>query len=231
VWNPKPDRRCVATQLHGTDVARRSRARDYRTVLVSLAVARAAFAAIAIPLAPMLYDDHLVGLVALRPTKEVLLFSGFQMREGGVTLPPVILAAIPILVFGVWLFYVLGRAYARELHDGDLPKPVARLLPPERVKALSELLDEKGSRVVVLGRLAAFPSALMAAAAGASGMEPRRFLPADAAGALLSIAEVLVAGYVFGEAYKRAGTWITVFGLAVLFALLFFVGRALRRTS
>jgi len=215
--------------LHTTDVARHSRARDYRGVLLSLAVTRAVFAAIAIPLAPLLYDDHLVELVGLRPTKEVLLFSGFQMREGEVTLLPVVLAAIPIAVFGVWLFYVLGRAYARELHDGDLPELAARLLPPERVEALSKLLDEKGSRVVVLGRLAAFPSVLLAAAAGASGMEPRRFLPADAAGALLSIAEVLVAGYVFGEAYKRAGTWITVFGVVVLFALLFFVGRALRR--
>jgi len=201
--------------LHGTDVARRSRVRDYRGVLLSLAATRAVLAAIAIPLAPLLYDDHLVGLVGLRPTKEVLLFSGFQMREGEVTLLPVVLAAIPIAVFGVWLFYVLGRAYARELHDGDLPKLAARLLPPERVEALSRLLDEKGSRVVVLGRLAAFPSVLLAAAAGA----------------LLSIAEVLVAGYVFGEAYKRAGTWITVFGVVVLFALLFLVGRALRRGS
>lgn len=215
----------------GTDVARHSRARDHRGVLLSLAVARGVFAAIAIPLAPLLYDDHLVDLVILRPTKEVLLFSGFQMREGAVGLVPVILAAIPIAVFGVWLFYVLGRAYAKELHDGDVPKLAGRLLPPERVKALSKLLDEKGSRVVVLGRLAAFPSALLAAAAGASGMEPRRFLPADAAGAMLSIAEVLIAGYAFGEAYKRAGTWITAFGVVVLFALLFFVGRALRRAS
>ena len=218
----------MATQLHGTDVARRSRAREYRGVLLSLAAARAVFAVIAIPLAPVLYHDHVVELVLLRPTKEVLLFSGFQMREGDVTLPPVVLAAIPIAVFGVWLFYVLGRAYARELHDGDLPKLAARLLPPERVESLSTLLDEKGARVVVLGRLAAFPSVLLAAAAGASGMEPRRFLPADALGALLSIAEVLVAGYVFGEAYKRVGTWITVFGVVVLFALLFLVGRALR---
>ena len=221
----------MATKLQRTDVARHSRVRQYRGVLLALAAARAVFAAIAIPLAPMLYEDHLVGLVALRPTKEVLLFSGFQTREGEVTLLPVILAAIPILVFGVWLFYVLGRAYARELHDGDVPKPVARLLKPERVKALSKLLDEKGTRVIVLGRIAAFPSALMAAAAGASGMEPRRFLPADAAGALLSIAEVLVAGYIFGEAYTRAGTWITVFGVVVLFALLFFVGRTLRRET
>jgi len=38
-----------------------------------------------------------------------------------------------------------------------------------------------GSAEVELGRLAAFPSVLLAAAAGASGMEPRRFLPADAA--------------------------------------------------
>jgi membrane protein DedA with SNARE-associated domain len=85
--------------------------------------------------------------------------------------------------------------------------------------------------VVLIGRLAAFPSVLLAAAAGASDMKPRRFLPVDGVAALQSIAEVLLAGYVFGEAYKRAGTGVTVLGVALMFGLLFVVGRALRQES
>ena len=214
-----------------TDGAATSRTRQYRTPLVSLAAVRGLLAVAAIPLAPLLYHDHLLGLVLLRPTKEVILFAGFQIREGDVTVLPVVLAAVPIAVFGVWLFFVLGLAYARELQDGELPKLAAKLMPPDRVKALSKLLDEKGARVVMIGRLAAFPSVLLAAAAGASGMRPRRFLPLDGLGAMLSIAEVLVAGYLFGETYKRAGTWITMGGVVLLFALLFLVGRALRRET
>lgn len=222
----------ATTQLHApADGAAHSRTRRYRVPLQGLAVLRGVLAIAALPLAPLLYHDHLVGLVLLRPTKEVLLFAGFQMREGSVGLVPVVLAALPIMLFGVWLFFVLGRAYAREIERGDLPKLAAKLMPPKRVQALQKLLDEKGTRVVLIGRLAAFPSVLLAAAAGASGMKPRRFLPIDALGALLSIVEVLVAGYVFGEAYQRAGTWITAAGVALLFALLFVVGRALRTDS
>ncbi len=83
--------------------------------------------------------------------------------------------------------------------------------------------------MVVAGRLAAFPSSLLAAAAGASSMKPGRFLPADAMGAALSIVEVMVAGYVLGEAYERAGPWVTSAGVVVLIGLLVFVGRWLRR--
>ena len=214
-----------------TEAARDNTARRYRGALLSAAALRGALAIVAIPLAPLLYDDHLVAFVLLRPTKEVLLFAGFQVREGDVGLLPVVAASIPIAVFGVWLFFALGRAYARELRDGDMPKLAAKLLPPDRVKAMSKLLDEKGTRVVLVGRLAAFPSVLLAAAAGASGMEPRRFLPIDALGAMLSIAQVLVAGYVFGEAYKSVGPWITAMGVVFLFGLLFLVGRALRRSN
>jgi len=42
---------------------------------------------------------------------------------------------------------------------------------------------------------------------------------------------LFIAGYVFGETYKRAGTWITLAGVALLFGLLFMVGRALRTES
>jgi membrane protein DedA with SNARE-associated domain len=200
-------------------------------VLQVLAVLRGALGIIAIPLAPALYKDHLVGLVLLRPTKDVLLYVGFRLRDGSVGLVPILLASVPLAVFGVWHFFVLGRAYSKELHDGDLPKVAEKLMPPKRVKALSKLLDEKGTRVVLIGRLAAFPSVLLAAAAGASDMKPRRFLPVDGVAALLSIAEVLLAGYVFGEAYKRAGTGVTVLGVALMFGLLFVVGRALRQES
>jgi len=196
-----------------------------------LSVARGALGIIAIPLAPALYEDHLLALILLRPTKEVLLYAGFRMRDGDIALAPVLLASIPLAILGVWHFFALGRGYEQELSDGDLPKVAAKVVPPKRVNALSKVLDQKGTRVVLLGRLAAFPSILLGAAAGASGMKPRRFLPIDALGALLSIAEVLIAGYVFGEAYKRAGTWITVSGVVLLFAFLILVGRALRRAS
>lgn len=200
-----------------------------KPILLGIAAVRGALGLLAVPLAPALYEDHFMLLVLLRPTKEVLLAGGFLWREGDVSLPLLVLAAVPIAVFGVWLFFALGRAYGDELRKGTvLPKWGQRVLPPERVQALCRVLDRRGRGVVVLGRLTAFPSTLLAAAAGASGMKPRQFLPADSLGALLSFLEVIAAGYLLGEAYKRAGAWLTGVGVVVLVVVVVVVGRRLR---
>jgi membrane protein DedA with SNARE-associated domain len=84
-------------------------------------------------------------------------------------------------------------------------------------------------RVVFLGRLAAFPSSLMAAAAGSSGVSWRAFVIADTAGAITSLVVALGLGFALGEAYEDAGPWLTALGVAVLAGLVVLVGRALVR--
>jgi membrane protein DedA with SNARE-associated domain len=206
------------------------KASRYRTPLLWLAGVRAVLGVAAIPLAPFLYKEHFAVLVLLRPTKEVLLAAGFFIRQGDVHPAVVLLAAIPMAVFAVWQFYYLGRSFADELRSGEnLPKLAQKLLPPERVKKLCAALDRRGPRLIFLGRLATFPSSLLGTAAGTSGMEQRKFLPADGAGALVGILEVLVAGYFLGEAYKSAGPWLTGVGVAALLGMLFVFGRSLTR--
>ena len=194
-----------------------------------MAVLRAVLAVVAIPLAPVLYQDHFLAVVLLRPTKEVLLVGGFLVRQGDVGVAELAAAYVPLAVFGVWNLFFLGRVYADRIEGGDLPKAVTRILPPERIAKLQEVLGRKGTRVVFLGRLAAFPSTLVAAAAGASDMPTRRFLPADGAGAGVALAEVVLAGYALGAAYKEAGPWLAVLGVAVLAALAVLVGRQLHK--
>lgn len=201
-----------------------------RTGLLVAAAARGVLGIVAIPFAPALYRDHFVVLVLLRPTKEVLLAGGFLVRKGDVGLVPIVAAAAPLALLGVWHFFVLGRAYADEIDRGDgLPRWAHRVLPADHIRRLCRVLNKKGGRVIVLGRLAAFPSALLGAAAGASKMEPRPFLLADFAGCILSVAEVIGAGYLLGAAYKEAGPWLTAAGVAVLLAVLVLIGRLLRR--
>lgn len=184
-------------------------------------------AAAALAVAPWLYREHASVLVFLRPTKEVFLYAGFLVRQGDAALPGVVAAALPLLLGGVWLFFGLGRMYAGEIEEGDLPGLAGRILPKRRLDKLREVLDERGMRVVFLGRLAAFPSSLMAAAAGSAGVSWKAFLLADTAGALVSLAAVLAIGYGLGEAYEEAGVWLTVAGVVVLAVLAVVVGRAL----
>ena len=197
--------------------------------LLGVLVVRGALGLLAIVLAAGLYEEHFVALVLLRPTKEVLLAGGFFVREGDVGLPSLFLAAIPLNAIGVWASYLLGRSFACELDDGaELPGIAGRLLPARRIDDLRAVLERKGTRAVFLGRLAVFPSTLMAAAGGASGLEPRAFAVADTAGLVVSIAEVVAVGYVLGEAYERAGLWLTAVGAVVALGIMVLFGRWLR---
>jgi membrane protein DedA with SNARE-associated domain len=202
-----------------------------RSLLLALTAVRGVVAVIAIPLAPGLYKDHYLLLLLLRPTKDVLLLGGFLLRDGSVGLAPLLLAAIPLAVLGVWIFYALGRAYSDELRDksGDgLPTVVHRLLRPDRVRAMGDVLDDNRRLAILAGRLSVFPSSMLAAAAGAGGMEAKRFLPLDALGAALSIAEVLIVGYALGSAYKSGSAPLSIAGAIVFVATLVMMGRWLR---
>jgi membrane protein DedA with SNARE-associated domain len=200
-----------------------------RGALLAITAVRVVIGVLAIPLAPFLYEEHFLVLVLMRPTKEVLLAAGFLIRLGKIWWVPVIAAAVPLAILGVWQFYYLGRQYASEIRAGSMPWWAQRILPPKKVKVMQGLLKKKGMKLILLGRLAVFPSSVVAAAAGSGDVPSRRFLPADLAGGLLSILEVIGAGFALGYAYKRAGPWITVGGVVALAAIGFVVARGLRR--
>lgn len=200
-----------------------------RPLLLALAGLRAVLAIVAIPLAPALYEDHLAVLVLLRPSKEVLLFAGYAIRQHDVSVPVVVLAALPLLVLAVWVFYFLGKSYADDLNDADLPGVAGRLLPRKRVHALRDAVCDRGWPLVFIGRLASAPSTLVAAAAGGAEVEDRSFLAADLAGALTSLSAMLFAGYVLGEAREKAGPWFTIVGGIAVLGLLTLLGKQLTR--
>lgn len=202
-----------------------------RKVLLALAFVRLAMGVAAIPLAPLLYEDHFLVLVFLRPAKEVFLAGGFLARQGDVSVGLLVLAAIPLSIFGVWHFFLLGRAYASEIDKGELSGVAAKVLTPERIEKLERSLEKRGPKLVFLGRLAVLSSAAVAAAAGAAKMEARKFFPWDLAGGLLSIAYTVAAGWFLGEAYEQAGPWITVAGVVALFGFAVILGRSLQRDA
>ena len=207
----------------------RTRSPSARGLLLGAAAVRVVLGLIAIPLAPFLYREHFLVLVLLRPTKEVFLAGGFLARQGEVALWALFAAALPLCIGGVWLFYFLGRAYADQIAEGSLSGIAKRVLTPDRVTRFQGALEEKGPKLIFLGRLAVLSSAGVAAAAGAGGMPPRRFLLVDLAGGLLSIAYTVAAGYALGEAYEKAGPWVTVVGVIAFLGFAFLLGRSLKK--
>jgi membrane protein DedA with SNARE-associated domain len=197
--------------------------------LLWLAVLRGVLGIVAIPLAPMLYRKHFVVLVLLRPTKDVLLAAGFLVKRHDVGVPMLLTAAIPLLLLGVWQFYALGRIYGTASARRRLPRFARHVLPEKKLDAMCQVLEKKGTPVILVGRLAAMPSTVLAAAAGASNMEGKKFLRADTIGGLLSFVEAVGAGWALGAAYEDAGPWLTAGGFVALAVVAVLVGRWLRR--
>ena len=199
-----------------------------RKILLALAFVRIAVGLIAIPLVPLWFKDHFLLLVLMRPTKELFLAGGFLVRREEVDLLLLCLAAIPLSIFGAWLFYFLGRSYAKGIESGNLPDLVKKVLDPEKIKKFEKALDEKGPKLIFLGRLAVMSSAAVAAAAGAVRMDPKKFFPVDLLGGLVSIAYTVAAGYYLGEAYENAGPWLTGVGVIAFMGFAYILGRALK---
>jgi membrane protein DedA with SNARE-associated domain len=188
--------------------------------LLYLATLRTVLSMAAIPLAPVLFRRHFVVLALMRPSQAVILAGAFLARQGDVFLPTVLLAAIPMQVLAVWLYFALGRSWDDDIDsDDELPFLAARLLNRNQIKRLRDVLERKGARLVFLARFAIFPTGLVSVSVGASEMAPRRYLAADGAGLALSTAASVGAGYVLGIAYDGAKPWLAAVGVVGLAAL------------
>lgn len=207
----------------------RGKAHRFRGPLLWLAGVRIVLGLIALPLAPVLYKDHFLILVLMRPTKEVLLAAGFLARQDKVNLIEIVIAATPLAIIGVWHAFALGRGYATEIKSRSLPGIAGRILPPDKIKTMQKLLRKKGAKLIVLARLAVFPSTVLGAAAGSSGVKTKEFLAADGAGGLLSIAATVGLGYLLGGAYEGGKKWLTIVGVGALAVLAFVAARYLKK--
>ena len=188
--------------------------------LLWLAGVRLGLALIALPLIPVLYNHHFVVLVLLRPSLAILLAGSILARQGHVSLPAMLAAAVPLQLVAVWLYFLLGDAWQDEIEsDEKLPFLTARLLKPEQVRHLRETLRDYGPRFVVMARFAIFPVGLLAATAGASDMAPRQFFPADGLGLVAAVGLVVGAGYGLGASPQEIGPWLLAVGLAGLVTL------------
>jgi membrane protein DedA with SNARE-associated domain len=212
--------RNVVASVTSADSHGPRRSKRTKQGLLWLAGVRLGFALVALPLAPFLYRHHFIVLVLLRPSMAVLLAGAILAREGDISIWAMLAAAVPLQLVAVWLYFLLGDAWQEEI-DGDdqLPFMAARLLQPERVRHLRQTLRQHGPRLVLAARFAIFPVGLLAAAAGASDMAPRKFFPADGTGLVLVVGLVVGIGYGLGVSRHEVGPWLLVVGLAGLVAL------------
>jgi membrane protein DedA with SNARE-associated domain len=204
-----------------------------RRVALTVVVGRYAMMLGVVPAIPFLIaQERIALLVLLRPTKEWLLLGGAFLRvQGQPSVWLLFLAFLPLMVLVVWFFFIAGRAYQHVLRDGTGPRWLRRAIPPDKLELAQRMLIRRGPLIAVLGRLAAMPPTLLAAAAGISDISARRYLVADLLGALASFGVVVGAGYALGRAYDEGGPWLTAAGVALFVALLVLMTRWIRREA
>ncbi len=206
--------------------------RGWRRVALAVVVLRFAIPLAAIPLIPFLIGRNVTLLVLLRPQKEFLLVGGGQTRYlGEPGLLPLFLAYVPLGILAVSAFFVVGRAYRRALATETGPAWLQRMVPPHQLRLAQRVLARRGPFIAVVGRLAAMPPTVLAAAAGTSEVSPRRYLVADLVGAILGFGLAAGSGLALGRAYEEGGVWLTVLGVALFTAMIGLVTWWMRREA
>jgi membrane protein DedA with SNARE-associated domain len=148
-------------------------------VAIGVAIARYAIPLAVIPAIPFLIArGELALLVLLRPQKEFLLLAAAQLARTGAPSVALLFAAyVPLMIVAVWAFFIVGRIFRPALDAGEAPRWLTRILPPEQLDVGRRVIARRGPLIAVMGRMAALPPTIMAAAAGASDVDGRRYLP------------------------------------------------------
>jgi membrane protein DedA with SNARE-associated domain len=204
----------------------------WRRFSLVVVVARFAIPLAAIGAIPFLLVNDITLLVLLRPQKEFLLVGGGQSRFlGEPDLLLLFLAFLPLGLLAVPAFFVVGRAYRGALESGDGPSWLHRAIPPKQLDLAQRVLARRGPSIALLGRIAALPPTVLAAAAGLSDVDWRRYLFADAIGAVIAVSATLAVGFALGRAYEDGGPWLTGIGVVLFFGLILLFTRWLRREA
>jgi membrane protein DedA with SNARE-associated domain len=208
------------------------RVRRWRRPLLVLAILRYVVPIAALPLIPVLLPDRVPLLMLVRPGREVQLAAGGLHRVNGEPdLWVAFLAFLPLMVGAVWVFFLLGRAWRPELVRDDTDGWLARIVPPEVFAQFRRLLERRGPMLAFIGRIGALPPTILAAAAGTSDVDARRYLVADFFGAIVGFAMTVGVGWALGTAYERGGWWLTIAGLLLFFAVVAWISNWIRRES
>jgi membrane protein DedA with SNARE-associated domain len=129
------------------------------------------------------------------PSEVTLLFSGFAVGQGWMSLPVAILAATLGNLVGSLAAYGLGRAG----RGHAAPGPLARC---------ARMLEERGDRAVLTARLLPLARTFVSLPAGRAGVPLPRFVWLTTLGSALWALAFVVAGALAGSAWQAVSGWV-----------------------
>jgi membrane protein DedA with SNARE-associated domain len=158
------------------------------------------------------------------PGESVLVLAALSAAHHGHSITAVIASAALGAMLGDNVGYWIGREFGYRL----LRQYGSRVgLSPNKIKLGQYLFLRHGSTVVFLGRFVAVLRVLAAVLAGINRMDWRRFLLANAAGAILWASAVGFGAYFFGRAVmhvtRPVGLAVAAVALVLIIGALLFV--------
>jgi len=158
------------------------------------------------------------------PGESVLALAALYAAHHNQSIVAVVASAVTGAIVGDNVGYWIGREFGYRL----LRSYGSRIgLSPGKIKLGQYLFLRHGVKVVFFGRFVAVLRVLAAVLAGVNRMDWRRFLLANAAGAILWASVVGFGAYFFGRAVTHVtgpvGIALAVVGLAAIVAAVLFV--------
>ncbi|MGH2916683.1 MAG: DedA family protein [Solirubrobacteraceae bacterium] len=141
----------------------------------------------------------MTGVIGVPGTEPTMLFAGFDVFRGQLSLPGIIIAGAVGDVLGACIAYAIGFYGRRELLDRQGSKLHVSSSGLDRAH---RWFDRWGAPVIFVSRLLPFIRAAFPYAAGVAQMPFGRFLPLTALGSLIWIAALGVLGREVGSQWQ-----------------------------
>jgi membrane protein DedA with SNARE-associated domain len=169
------------------------------------------------------------GVIGVPGTEPTMLFAGFNVFEGDLTLPGIIIAGLIGDLAGATIAYSIGYYGRREL----LERQGAKLhMSQARLDRSHRWFERYGAPVIVVSRLIPFVRAAFPYAAGVAKMPFWRFIALATLGSIVWIAGLGVLGREVGsdwQAWRRHLEYVDYAGAVLVVAMIVYLVRRARR--
>lgn len=177
----------------------------------------------------LVFLESAVLLGLFLPGETALLMAGLLAGAGNLSVAVLVPAAVVAAVSGNQVGYLIGRYFGPRLRETAL----GRLIGPSQWEKALELVSRRGVGAVFAARWITVVRALVPPVAGMIGMSQRKFLLANALGAVSWAPTVVLIGYLLGDSLARAEQVLSLLplvGVATVALMLAVVGVRVVRT-
>ena len=168
------------------------------------------------------------GVIGVPGTEPTMLFAGFNVFQGHLTLPGIIVSGVVGDVLGASIAYWIGYAGSRELFERQGAK---FHMSATRLDRAHRWFERYGAPVIVVSRWVPFVRAVFPYAAGVARMPYGQFVAFVTLGSILWIAGLGILGQAVGsgwQSWRHNLEYVDYVGVAIIVAAIVYL--IVRRT-